>query len=197
MILPLILGMLVLPVFPQDEPPPTTGDVSEERSQDSLLLLTSEEPLDGHLRQQIAVELLERMKIIDDPIPTLSPSERRWLEIEREASKNNVDRLVNMLRSKESSLEKAKHGSSQLVLGLRGIVGGANDTKEEVLLWTMVSYHFVDQMFWEALNDLVERKLVVSQSFVDELDWADLYTSWGGDILEKIVMPFLHGTLPE
>ena len=29
MILPLILGMLVLPVFPQDEPPPTTGDTSE------------------------------------------------------------------------------------------------------------------------------------------------------------------------
>ena len=29
MILPLMLGMLVLPVFPQDEPPPTTGDTSE------------------------------------------------------------------------------------------------------------------------------------------------------------------------
>ena len=29
MILPLILGMLVLPVFPQDEPPPNTGDASE------------------------------------------------------------------------------------------------------------------------------------------------------------------------
>ena len=28
MILPLILGMLVLPVFPQDEPPPSTGDTS-------------------------------------------------------------------------------------------------------------------------------------------------------------------------
>jgi len=25
----IILGMLVLPVFPQDEPPPTTGDTSE------------------------------------------------------------------------------------------------------------------------------------------------------------------------
>jgi len=29
MILPLILGMLVLPVFPQDEPLPTTEDTSE------------------------------------------------------------------------------------------------------------------------------------------------------------------------
>ena len=26
----IVLGMLVLPVFPQDEPPPTTGDTSED-----------------------------------------------------------------------------------------------------------------------------------------------------------------------
>ncbi len=41
MILPLILGMLVLPAFPQDEPPPTTEDTSE--SDDIADLITKAE----------------------------------------------------------------------------------------------------------------------------------------------------------
>ena len=43
MILPLILGMLVLPVFPQDEPPPTTGDTTEASDNIAELMKKAEE----------------------------------------------------------------------------------------------------------------------------------------------------------
>jgi len=43
MILPLILGLLFLPVFPQDEPPPSTGDTSEVSDYAADLITKAEE----------------------------------------------------------------------------------------------------------------------------------------------------------
>ena len=43
MILALILGMLVLPVFPQDEPPPNAGDTSEVPPHIADLMTTAEQ----------------------------------------------------------------------------------------------------------------------------------------------------------
>ena len=57
-ILPLILGMLVLPVFPQDEPRPTTGDTSEVSDNIADLITKAEQ---GNASAQFSLALLYLM----------------------------------------------------------------------------------------------------------------------------------------
>ncbi len=71
-ILPLILGMLVLPVFPQDEPPPTTGDTSEVSDNITDLITKAER---GHESAQYNLAL---MYFLGEAIPLDYKEAFRW-----------------------------------------------------------------------------------------------------------------------
>jgi len=72
MMLPLILGMLVLPVFPQDEPPPTTGDTSEV-SDDIAYLMTKAEQGDASAQSKLGL-----MYLMGEAIPLDYKEAFRW-----------------------------------------------------------------------------------------------------------------------
>ncbi len=72
MILALILGMLVLPVFPQDEPPPTTGDTSEV-SDDIADLMKDAELGDSDAQYNLAL-----MYFLGEAIPLDYKEAFRW-----------------------------------------------------------------------------------------------------------------------
>ncbi len=72
MILPIILGMLVLPIFPQDEPPPTTGDTSEV-SDDSAYLVTKAEQGDASAQSKLGL-----MYLMGEAIPLDYKEAFRW-----------------------------------------------------------------------------------------------------------------------
>ncbi len=72
MIVALILGMLVLPAFPQDEPPPTTGDTSEVSDNITDLITKAER---GHESAQYNLAL---MYFLGEAIPLDYKEAFRW-----------------------------------------------------------------------------------------------------------------------
>ena len=72
-ILPLILGMLALPVFPQDEPPPTTGDASEAIGQGVGEMRKQAEQGDASAQYNLAL-----MYFLGEAIPLDYKEAFRW-----------------------------------------------------------------------------------------------------------------------
>ncbi|MDA2933667.1 hypothetical protein MYX82_04935 [Acidobacteria bacterium AH-259-D05] len=180
-------------------PQSVSAQDSSQEVQDALYLLASESRLGGKVRHQAAISLLERMKKIDDAIPTLSSSQREWLKKAEQEASTSADRLANFVNSTEYTLERVKSGSSQLVIALEQIVETrVPDLELEVLLWSIVSYHLSDEIFWDYLQTLMDSGVVSESAELLGSSVGDiLYRGWGRDIHEKIVMPFLNGTLPK
>ena len=166
-----------------------------------LLLLSGDQPLNSELRREVAADLLARIRGINDAIPSLSPSEKKWLERERAAidpeSPSYTGRITNFYASNEATKERAKNAISLMDNSLTAITyQKAKDVKQEVLLWAIVSHYLRKVQIYEDLNRLIKRKVITTDEYspdsVDDL----LYQGWGEEIQKSIVIPFLMENLP-
>lgn len=160
--------------------------------------LGSQEALDPDARAEVARGLLEVVVPIRDAVPTLSPSQRQWLEEEREkVTTDNPGRLRNFVDSDEFAISKAKHHSEQLWNALYALVHGKINIKQQMLMWTLVSYHMSTPMLWDHLKVLAQRDLVDTKIWGGYRHPEALYGGYARDLLMQIVVPYLAGSLPE
>jgi predicted GTPase len=156
-------------------------------------------------RVQYAKELSSFFKKIDESIPSLSPSQREWLEKELRESKKtkNFYREVEVFNTKEYNIHVVK-------MKLKSWIGGLNlviqekQLNREVYIWSVIAEELVRTDFWSSLHVLmVEHNLVDKNLFCRESDEKiDQYMFYLANaisptlnILKYIIQPYLKGEL--
>ncbi len=103
---------------------------------------------------------------LDRQIPTLSPSQEKWLRTEYHeeiaaAGNRFTPRALAAMDSIEFQIHIAKPRNGELIGALTQIANGtARDRSHEVALWASVSDWLIDYQYWQAVNALVIRGTV-------------------------------------
>lgn len=117
--------------------------------------------MDRAERLQLAEKLEKGFASLQREIPTLSPSERAWLEQEEKESLDSngkiTRRYFELTGSREWALRELEVPVRTTVNALVAI-RHANDSEHEMLHWLMVTSVLTDYSFWNAVNTLIEKK---------------------------------------
>jgi hypothetical protein len=156
---------------------------------------------DANSRVQYAKNLLSFLRKIDESIPSLSPSQKQWLEKEMEEYKKseNISRYFEISNTKEYKMRTVKNylGSMSSTLSL---IIMKPPTSEETYLWSLITEDLMAADFWFSLRTLidefglVDKKLFYSDS-VKTIDQDIFYLNNGvipaWQILRNVIQPFL------
>ena len=157
----------------------------------------------GKGRKIYAKKLYTFFSKIDEYIPSLSPSQRDWLEKEWKAYRKNQisQRYFEIINSKEYMIDCVRTAHT-LILGKLALIVVAAEQKEELSLWTDITVYLIDTVYWQNLYRLTEKGLVDKKFFgLKELWGEDNFFVNNGvipveQILNHIVRPYFTGNLP-
>ena len=146
-------------------------------------------------RQAHALKLQRDFEALYDQIPTLSPSEERWLKTEYDdtiaaSGGHYTERAVSAMDTRAWSIRVAKpHAlkikSELVMLGMR------NNRAQEARHWTRIAVLLMDNEFWQAIDDLQQRGVIDKQhlQFLGEFH-GPTATLWAQQILKEVVLPY-------
>ena len=169
-------------------------------AQDGLAL--DAPPPSGDVRRTIAKQLASEFMTLDRQIPTLSPSQARWLQTEYKdeiayAGNRYTPRAIAAMDSLEYQIFIVKPRNAAILETFTRIAtGNVQDKNHEIALWSSAASWFVDFQYWQAVKRLVERGAVQKKiGHVDDF-YFENYTTQAQAVLLKIVIPYLEGRLP-
>jgi hypothetical protein len=155
-------------------------------------------PLSKRNRLQFAKIFLAEIKLLDNAIPFLSPSEERW--VQKEESEASGMRLLNLFKSLEYNKARAKELTSALVNWLELIVQSELEELEEAKVWAHIASELTTSRGHEGVKVLVVKNLVSKDvaTYVVQLNhdvfekgYTETQIYIGATILSKIVVPLL------
>jgi len=162
----------------------------------------------GKGRKAYAKKLYTFFSKIDEFLPSLSPSQRDWLEKEwKTYHKNqNSQRYIAIVKSKEYKIDYVKFTHKKILIEL-AFIKNASEQKKELYLWTAITVYLLDTEYWQNLHFLIQKDLVDKKFFGSEdwyrfyLDNEDYFFINMGEIparriLINIVKPYFAGDLP-
>jgi hypothetical protein len=140
---------------------------------------------------------------IDEYIPSLSPSERTWLneELKEYNKSKNINRLFAVQDSKEYKSDYVKKHIESMTDKLDEIIK-THKLNKEVYLWSRLTEDLMDPDFWEKLHILADDGLIDKKLFSAYSPKKDQYIFYinnakfpATSILKNIVQPYLNGEL--
>jgi hypothetical protein len=146
-------------------------------------------------RQAHALQLQRNFEALNAQIPTLSPSEERWLktEIDDTIAANGgryTKRAMDAMESRAWNIRVAKPHAQQIVADLGPLTRQLDRTKE-TRQWARISALLIDHDFWQAVEDLQQRKVIDKQYFQFLGDFPRLTAGlWAEQILNEVVVPY-------
>lgn len=158
-------------------------------------------PMERAERMKLAATLSDGFAKLRREVPTLSPSERDWLQREEKESLDENGKITRRYLELTNSREWAlRNLEAPLVTMLNALVAIQNGKEpgQELLHWTVVVGVLTDYSFWDSINTLIERNLVDPKAvefimpYKDHLLLFATATLRARDILQKIVIPSLN-----
>jgi hypothetical protein len=108
-----------------------------------------------------AAKLHDELSAMDKQVPYLSPAEQKWLDGELNSGNGKItDRYIRATDSQEYAVSTAKSGFALVLIPLNHLSSLKMACKDEVLMWTEVASRLPDTQLWQAVDHLVERKIV-------------------------------------
>ena len=154
-------------------------------------------------RVDIAKDILEEIDWLLSSIPTLTPDELEWREVE----KKSIQKLKNSDLYAHRLLEFAEHPIQlrysiieylqNVHSQLSEIVLEEYDIKHEMVLWSELSYELLDhgflRMTFESLiiKDVVPATILEKSGSNEPNGYADMYNWYGRGILQFIITNYL------
>ncbi len=159
-------------------------------------------PPTADARRAIAKEWSSLFMTLDHQIPTLSPTQERWLKTEyhnqiADAGNRYTDRALAARDSLEYQIFIVKPRTTEIVKVFSQIASGkVRDRNHEIALWSSAANMFVDYGYWQALKNLVDRGTVQNKiGHVDDF-YFENYTLQAQIFLSSIIIPYLENRLP-
>ena len=150
------------------------------------------------LRMKEASKLHDKLSAMDKQVPYLSPAEQKWLDGELDSGNGKItDRYVRATESQEYEISTAKSGFALVIMPLNNLRSLKLACKDEVLMWTEVASRLPDTQLWQAVDRLVERK-IVSKKSAEDFGHSFLAANAAlrsQAILDGVVIPYLRGEL--
>ena len=150
------------------------------------------------LRMKEAAKLHDDLSAMDKQVPYLSPAEKKWLDGELNSANGKfTDRYMRALDSQEYAISTAKSGFAVVLIPLGNLSSLKMACKDEGLMWAEVASRLPDTQLWQAVDHLVERKIVSKKSAEDfgHTFLAANATLRSQAILDAVVIPYLKGEL--
>ena len=150
------------------------------------------------LRMKEAAKLHDELSAMDKQVPYLSPAEQKWLDGELNSGNGKItDRYIRATDSQEYAVSTAKSGFALVLIPLNNLGSLKMVCKDEVLMWAEVASRLPDTQLWQAVDHLVERK-IVSKKAAEDFGHSFLAanaTLRSQAILNAVVIPYLRGDL--
>jgi len=146
-------------------------------------------------RQAHALQLRQDFEALNAQIPTLSPGEERWLkaEIDDTIAGNGgsyTKRAVDAMNSRAWSIRVAKPHAQEIVAVLALLTKQLDRTKE-TRQWARISALLMDHGFWQAVEDLQQRRVIDKQHLQFLGDFPEPTAGlWAQQILNEVVVPY-------
>jgi len=160
---------------------------------------------DKNQRKQLAEKLTELFESLDHSVPSLKPSEQKWVNEEREAiaSTTNKDTKLKRLVVLHESVEFQQENIKRLVKSIRDALAcvlRAEDIGREIYCWSVVSFCLTDKGEFDgaiAILKTGKRLYDTGQLYLGgtSLGYGYFYNSFGRAIQEYFVIPYLAGSL--
>jgi hypothetical protein len=134
------------------------------------------------------------LEVLDRQVPTLSPTEARWLKSEYDdqiAGGTYTARALAALDSAEYHKRVARDHLDDTLTILRKLVRSAPTGQRETKLWIALAAAMMDPQFWRSVEVLIQRKVVSPEiNGVKELHF-DNHVGWAETILKRAVLPMM------
>ena len=146
-------------------------------------------------RQAHALQLQRDFEALSAQIPTLSPSEERWLktEIDDTIAANGqryTKRALEAMESRAWNIKVAKQHAQRIVADLGPLTRQLDRTKE-TRQWARISALLMDHGFWQAVEDLQQRGVIDKQYLHFLGDFPEPTAGlWAQQILNEVVVPY-------
>ncbi len=132
-------------------------------------------------RTKYAKELLTFIKEIDDQIPSLSPSQEKWLQNEIGNSNLITRRYIEATQTKEYNINVVKKNFAGTMYALNKVIANLgekkrtpHDEKKEIYWWSIINDYLLDNELWQSLLILIEDyKIVDRKMFYSDSDRYD------------------------
>lgn len=158
------------------------------------------DPPNQKIRQDQAVEWLNCLKKVQEQIPTLSPAEKRWLEVEvdNELAKGiYTQRALAAMESKEYNIRIARSHMEQIIFTLTSLANNKSiENNKEMITWALLAQQFMDLTFWQSISDLVDRKIIDNEICGLKAFYFENFVSQAEVIIRRVIINHLNGTLP-
>jgi len=145
-----------------------------------------------------AAKLHDELSAMDKQAPYLSPAEQKWLDGELNSGNGKItDRYIRATGSQEYAVSTAKSDFALVLIPLNNLSSPKMVCKDEVLMWAEVASRLPDTQLWQAVDHLVERK-IVSKKAAEDFGHSFLAanaTLRSQAILNAVVIPYLRGDL--
>jgi hypothetical protein len=160
---------------------------------------------DQNQRKQLVEKLDLLFESLDHAVPSLKPSEQKWVNEEREAiaSITNKDTQLKRLVDLHESVEFQQENIKRLIKSIRDAlrcVLRAEDIGREIYCWSVVSFHLTDKGEFDGAIAILKngKKLYDTGSLYiggPSSGYGYFYNSFGRAIQEYFVIPYLAGSL--
>lgn len=164
--------------------------------------LASGKPLpNADLRRALAKNYAATFAQLDRQIPLLSPAQETWLkgEYHEEIAINGnryTQRALAAMNSLEYQIYVAKPMTKEIAAVMSRIGSGIQNRAAEIALWTTAANMLIDNGYWQAAGNLVDRKIIPPKIGHVDSYYQQNYVIQAQEILSKIVVPYLEGRLP-
>ena len=154
-------------------------------------------------RAAYAVKLKSFFTGIDEYVPSLSPSQKDWIDAERKAYRetNNYNQFSEVTKPKEFDIDNVKNMHVHL-FNLLNLVIANPEGELEILLWTEIALQIWDLGYWTSIVSLGDRG-IIDKKFFGMTYWShnSVYMNNGllpfKQIIQHIVRPYLVDELPK
>lgn len=153
-------------------------------------------------RRAIADDWGSLFKKLDQQIPTLSPTQQRWLKAEyhdqiEQAGNRYNERALTARASIEYQIFIVKPRTTKIISLFNQISSGEfRDRNQEIALWSSAVSMLVDYEYWQAINNLVDRGTIKSNvGHINEY-YFENYVFQAQIFLLTIITPYLEDRLP-
>lgn len=125
--------------------------------------------MDAAKRIEIATDLQQSFKGLQDQLPTLSPREEEWLRKEVDGTiatsgGRYTERAMSAMESREYGLRVVGRNTLSLLVVLKQLTipdpQPARITLREIGLWANVVSHLIDVGFWQEVEKLIRLRVI-------------------------------------
>lgn len=157
--------------------------------------------LDRQKRKELAIEFSKLFKVLDNAIPSLTPSEQEWLIKEKPLVVFDLKRFSYLEEKVEFQQELVKE-ILEKILGATNCIIQAQEIRQEIHCWSQISYYFVQGEILDNGLKILEKgnKIFISKEKIQDLYGKkpfdrSLYRLLGHGIIKYIITPYLAGEL--